>query len=92
MELGTSVDTFLSLVRAGLWEQTNAFFDHGLNNNIDWDEVYQLTEEQSVIGLVLAGIEHSYVKPLQELLLQWIGEVQLMEQQNKAMNHFIAEL
>ena len=59
---------------------------------MDWDEVYQLAEEQSVVGIVLAGIETSKVKPPQELLLQWIGEVQILEQQNKAMNGFIAEL
>lgn len=26
------------------------------------------------------------------LLLQWIGEVQVIEQRNKAMNQFVAEL
>lgn len=54
--------------------------------------MYQLAEEQSVIGLVLAGIEHSSVKPPQGLLLQWIGQVQILEQQNLAMNKFIAGL
>ena len=68
MELGPYVNSFLSLVRVGLWEQTGAYFDHCLNNKKDWDEVYQLAEQQSVIGLVLAGIEHSNVKPPQELL------------------------
>lgn len=90
--MGSSVSTFLSLVRAGLWEQSGAYFDHSLNDKIDWEEVYQLAEEQSVIGLVLAGIETSNVRPPQELLLQWIGEVQMLEQQNKAMNDFIALL
>ena len=59
---------------------------------MDWEKVYQLAEEQSVIGLVLAGIETSNVRPPQELLLQWIGEVQILEQQNKAMNKFVAKL
>lgn len=86
-------EAFFSLLRVGLWE--------GLNNNgsslmipatVDWEKVYQLAEEQSVIGIVLAGIEHSEVKPSQEILLQWIGEVQLLEQQNKAMNEFIAKV
>lgn len=60
--------------------------------SVDWEKVYQLAEEQSVIGLVLAGIENSNVRPPQDLLLQWIGEVQLLEQQNKAMNDFITLL
>ena len=31
------------------------------------------------------------MKPPQVLLLQWIGEVQMIEQRNKAMNAFVAE-
>jgi hypothetical protein len=59
---------------------------------VDWEKVYQLAEEQSVIGLLLAGLEHSDVKPHQDFLLQWIGEVQIIEQQNLAMNKFVAQL
>lgn len=79
----------LALVRAGLWEKEVQLSSLG---RIDWDEIYQLSAEQSVTGLVLTGIEHSDVKPSQELLLQWIGEVQIIEQQNKSMNEFVAKL
>ena len=60
-----------------------------------------MAQEQSVQGLVLQGIETvqgSWLKvhgsPLvpKVLLLQWIGEVQVIEQQNKEMNAFVAEL
>lgn len=88
----SSIDAFFALVRAGLWEQEDANFYLDLDDKLDWEKVYQLAEEQSVVGVVLAGIEQSKVKPPQELLLQWIGEVQMLEQQNKAMNSFIAEL
>ena len=94
MELGPYVNSFLSLVRVGLWADAKST-DLGIQRftgTIDWECVYQLAEEQSVIGLVLVGVEHSNVKPPQELLLQWIGEVQILEQQNKAMNQFISEL
>lgn len=84
----STVKTFLSLVRAGLWEKPLVLG----SEQEDWEKVYQLAEEQTVVGVVLAGIEHSTVKPSQEFLLQWIGEVQLLEQQNKAMNQFIAML
>lgn len=88
-------ELFYKLVRAGLWADTSVhdsrFTVHDFEQ-VDWDEVYQLAEEQSVIGVVLSGIEHSNVKPPQELLLQWIGNVQILEQQNKAMNAFVAEL
>ncbi len=87
-------NALLKLVRDGLWADiVSADLGYqGFAESVDWEMVYQLSEEQSVIGIVLAGIEHSNVKPPQELLLQWIGEVQLLEQQNKAMNQFIAEL
>ena len=85
-------DAFLTLVRAGLWADANLNTDLNPTDNVDWEKIYQLAEEQSSIGVVLAGIERSKVKPPQELLLQWIGEVQMLEQQNKAMNVFIAEL
>lgn len=83
-----NIDAFFALLKAGLWEGS----DVNLNDNIDWEKVYQLAEEQSVVGLVLAGIEHSRVKPPQEFLLQWIGEVQILEQRNQTMNQFIADL
>lgn len=74
---------------AGLWEKEPFLSTIG---RIDYAEVFKLAEEQSVLGLALAGLEYSDVKPPKELLLQWIGEVQMVEQQNRAMNTFIAEL
>lgn len=85
---------FLELVIAGLGADNESadLRIQRFTDSVDWEKVYQLAEEQSVIGLVLAGIEHSNLKPPQELLLQWIGEVQKIEQQNKAMNDFVAKL
>lgn len=80
---------FLELVKAGLWGNGNP--DIRIDGTMDWQEVYRLATEQSVLGLVLDGLEHSDVKPPQVLLLQWIGEVQMIEQRNKAMNAFVAE-
>ena len=80
---------FLELVKAGLWGNGNP--DIRIDGTTDWQEVYRLATEQSVLGLVLAGLEHSDVKPPQVLLLQWIGEVQMIEQRNKAMNAFVSE-
>ena len=93
-----SKEFFFKLLQAGLWEKAKfSEFNCLVNTVVDWAEVYRLSEEQSVVGVVLAGIErlknniNSISIPL-ELLLQWIGEVQLLEQQNKAMNQFIAML
>ena len=92
-------ETFFSLIKAGLWRNDNP--DIRIDGTTDWNEVYQLAQEQSVQGLVLQGIEwfknhydnsnHNFNIP-QVLLLQWIGEVQLIERRNKEMNAFIAEL
>lgn len=80
---------FFELVRAGLWSDGNS--DIRIDGTTDWQDVYRLATEQSVLGLVLAGLEYSDIKPPKVLLLQWIGEVQLIEQRNKAMNAFVAE-
>lgn len=90
---------FFELLRAGLWAdiESTDMRNQGFTELEDWGKVYQLAEEQSVIGVVLAGIESFKFQDLsfnipQELLLQWIGEVQMLEQQNKEMNHFIGVL
>jgi hypothetical protein len=89
LSLDNNTQTFFALVRAGLWETDVLLITYG---DINWQEVYRLATEQSILGFVLAGLEHSDVKPPKELLLQWIGEVQQIEQRNKAMNGFIANL
>ena len=89
-----SVSPFFELIRAGLFPVHGEGFkvNDSLFRDVEWEEIYKLAQEQSVLGLVLAGLEHSDVKPPKVLLLQWIGEVQLIEQRNKEMNQFIAEL
>lgn len=86
-------EVFLALVRAGLWEGELFYKPSSkFHKPVDWQEIYRLAQEQSVLGLVLAGLENSQAKPPQQILLQWIGEVQCLEQQNVAMNRFLAEL
>lgn len=86
----STIETFFALLRVGLWGDRNQTIR--IDGNTEWQEVYRLATEQSVIGLILAGLEYSDVKPPQALLLQLIGEVQMIEQRNKAMNAFIADL
>lgn len=91
-----SINVFFDLLRAGLWENSRKFRFEVLEpiESVDWEEVYRLASEQSVLGLVLAGIEtlSNEQRPPKQVLLQWIGEVQMLEQQNKEMNDFIAVL
>ena len=78
-----NLGVFFYLIKTGLWENfpvhAKGFVlkDYSI---LDWEAVYQLATEQSVIGLVLAGIErlkeyNLNVNVPQEILLQWIGEV-----------------
>ncbi len=86
----SSIDVFFALVRAGLWEK-EARLSH--NESIDYLEVMHLAEEQSVIGLVAAGIEHiAGIKIPQDIVLQIVGEALQIEQQNTAMNNFIGAI
>lgn len=84
---------FLELVRTGLFPDHNArVLPHG--NSVDWDMLYRLAEEQSVMGLVAAGIENlpASERPPKEVVLQFVGLTFQLEQRNKAMNTFVAKL
>lgn len=90
MKLDSNQQAFFALVRAGLWETEVRLSQF---EKIDFNEVYRLAEEQSVVGLVTAGIEHVVdVKVPQEMVLQFIGTALQLEQQNLAMNVYVAQL
>lgn len=95
--MGNNKRAFFELVKVGMWEKTDANLD--LNEKIDLGKVYQLAQEQSAQGVVLHGIEtlrkhndNLFLNIPQALLLQWIGVVQMIEQRNKEMNAFVADL
>ncbi len=78
---------FFTLVRAGLWEKEVRLVPYG---DIDFAEVFRLAEEQSVVGLVAAGIEHIVdAKPQEKDLLQFVNVTESLMIQNQAMNYFI---
>lgn len=84
---------FLELVRAGLWSEYSArIIPHG--TSIDWEELNRLAEEQSVVGLIAAGLDTlpSTERPSQAFILQLVGTALQIEQQNKEMNVFVARL
>jgi hypothetical protein len=102
-----NIQAFFELLKAGLFpihgEGQFPVHDEGFRANgsifsdVDWGKVYQLAQEQSVQGLVLQGIEELKAKGIElgvpkVMLLQWIGEAQVIEQRNKDMNAFIAKL
>ena len=81
---------FFTLIRAGLWEEKVDISDFG---EIDFGSINTLAEEQSVVGLLTAGIENiNDVKVPKELTLLFVGQTIQIEQQNRAINEFIAKL
>lgn len=101
MRRDKNIEAFFDLLRAGLWEVSNDNLNHNADSfkAVDWQTVFLLAQEQSVQGLVLQGLEWFMEQGIinkaqvpQELLLQWIGEVQMIESRNKAMNEFVAQL
>ena len=83
-------NTFFTLLKAGLWEKSIQLLSSG---KIDFEEVFQLAEEQSVVGLISAGIEHVLDgRPAKKDILQFIGRAVMLEQRNQAMNDFIGAL
>lgn len=85
-----SISTFFTLVRAGLWEKDVKLSQFEC---VDLSEIYRLAEEQSVVGLVAAGLDHIVdVKLPKEDILQFVGQALQLEQRNNAMNDFIAIL
>lgn len=85
-----NIKAFIELLRAGLWEQgvwLSQFCE------VDYEEVMRLAEEQSVVGLVTAGLEHvKDVKVPKEILLLFVGQTLKIEQRNQSMNAFIEDL
>lgn len=81
---------FFELLRAGLWEEEVRLSPY---KDIAFSAILKLAEEQSVVGLVVAGLEHVVdVKVPQQLALQFAGQSIQLERRNKAMNSFVAKL
>lgn len=81
---------FFELLRAGLWEKETRLLSF---EKIDFEEVYKLALEQSVAGLVAAGLEHvEDVKVPLRALMPFMGVALNLEQRNVLMNKYIEQL
>lgn len=87
---GNSIDVFFELLKAGLWEKDVHVLPF---EPIDFEAIYQLADNQSVVGLVSAGLEHvedrKIIKPE---ALPFLKKVFAQEGRNAAMNEFIGSL
>lgn len=90
MSVDNNCKAFFELLRAGLWEKEARLLQY---QDMDYSAIMRLAEEQSVVGLVTAGLEKvSDVKVPKEIVLQFIGSTLQIEQRNKDMNEFVAQL
>lgn len=60
----------------------------------EWNDLYNESERQAVTGILLNGIERlpAEQRPPQDVLLQWIGVGQMIEQQNHLMDERCVKL
>lgn len=85
-----NTDAFFSLLRAGLWEQEVELSQF---KGVDYTVLLEIAQEQSVVGLVAAGLEHiSDIRIPKDIALEFVGNALQIEQRNLAMNSFIASL
>lgn len=90
MQFDNNQQAFFALVKAGLWERDVRLLQF---DKIDFQEVYRLAEDQSVVGLVAAGLEHvTDVKVPKVDVLTFVGDALQLEQINLAMNYYIGVL
>lgn len=83
-------DVFFALLRAGLWEQDVCISSY---EPIDFAALYALAEEQSVVGLIAAGLEHVTDRIIiKKEALPFLKKVISTESRNEAMNEFIEDL
>ncbi|MBQ6822963.1 MAG: nucleotidyltransferase family protein [Bacteroidales bacterium] len=60
----------------------------------DWSRIYALAQEQAVAGICLAGLDRlpAEQRPPKALLLQWIGESELIRKRSGRMDAAVAAL
>ncbi len=88
--MDSNIKAFFFLLRAGLWVKDVHLLSE---DKIDYSYIFQLAEEQAVVGIVAAGIEHfKGIKVPRDIALTFAGATLQLEQRNTAMNCFIADL
>ena len=80
---------FLSLLSAGIWNQVPA--ESLFASGADWEEIYRIAYEQTVVGHVTDGINHlgEALMPTVEQLDPFLGDMMGTEQRNRQLDSFI---
>lgn len=83
-------NAFFALLKAGLWEQSVRLLPY---EPLDFDSLYELADEQAVVGLIGAGLEHvEDRKVTKPEAVRFLKKVVSLESRNSEMNSFIEEL
>ena len=94
MKLTNDQRAFFTLLQAGLWQQEAPPL---ADKQIDFSELYRLAKEQSVVGLIVAGIDWiksqnpGFVVPKADRL-QFVSYTLQLEEQNRYVNESLAWL
>lgn len=90
MKLDNNQKAFFALLQSGLWERD---IELAPFKGLDYSVLYKIAKEQSVVGVVVAGLEHvTDVKVPQDILLNYIGNALQIEHKNVAMNNIVGSL
>ena len=83
---------FLELVKAGLWDYLpdNKLF----SESTDWKRIYDLSQTQSLSGIVLDGINKlpKELLPPRALYIKWCAEILHIEDENLRLDKEVANL
>lgn len=80
----------MALVRAGLWEKDVQLTSFG---DINFKEIYRLAIDQSIVGLVAAGIEYvNNIKKTLNIVFPFAGLTIKIMNRNKLMNAVLCDL
>ena len=81
---------FLELLKAGLWERVTILEGKG---PIAFDKVYQLAQEQSVVGVLASGLEFVRNRHFKKQeVISFVKQVYSIERKNVEMNDFLITL
>ena len=87
-------DSFLVLLRMGLWEKMPSALPHFPLSAAEWSLIFDMAKGQTVEGLIYEGImllPKAYFPP-QEILLKWTVRVDAIERYNKKVRNTLAVL
>lgn len=81
---------FFPLLQAGLWEKDISLLPFG---DVDFRAIYHLANQQTVVGLLAAGLDHvADIRLPDDTIVPFAGDAIDSERRNQAMNRFLRQL